>query len=70
MKNVFGRIGKLEVLNQQIREVRKMGGKIIRDRAAGTVRAEMGGEMAFRALDKGQGIWLIIYNGEFYAKPI
>jgi hypothetical protein len=66
MQNTFGRLGDTKTVNAQAAAVRAAGGTVKRDRDAGTVIAKIGESIAFRALSKGGGIWIVIYSREFY----
>lgn len=66
---MFGRIGTRFILNQQMHAAAVAGAILTEDKSAGTVEAKSpGGKTVFQALDKGDGVWLILYSEAFYPK--
>jgi hypothetical protein len=66
---MFGRLGRIADVNNQVRIAQSAGGIITRDADAETVEAVMPPKaIMFRALCKGDGVWLIMYNDYFYGR--
>lgn len=66
MSNLYGRLGNKSILESKVKEARDNGATVVRDNSAGTVEATFEGATLFKAMSKGGGIWLIMYNKEFY----
>ena len=66
--NLFGRIGRWADVKARMKEAQANGATVTRDKDAATVIAEWNGETLFRALGKGDGVWLVLYNPNFYPK--
>lgn len=63
----FGRLGRWEVVRDLKKACHAIGATITHDASAGTVVAQrLDGEIIFRALNKGQGIWIVTYNRKFF----
>jgi len=67
---LFGRIGKRDDVVRASREVKKAGGVVTENRDAQTTVATnpLDGATIFKALHKGNGIWLIMYSTDYYPK--
>ena len=68
---LYGRLGFTSTLNEKIEQCREAGMvDIQRDNDAGTASVnDTDGTKVIRALAKGQGIWIIMYNPKYYPKP-
>lgn len=64
----FGRLGHWADVKTKIEEARLNGATIKHDATAGTVEAGFQGDTLFKALDKGGGAWLVMYNPEYYPR--
>ena len=69
MTSAYGRIGQRVDLDARIAEAQKAGATITEDEDDETVVAVLEGDELFRAIHKGGGAWIIIYNQQFYPKP-
>ena len=64
----FGRLGRWPVVRSLMKDCRAAGATVTHDVSAGIVVANRhDGEFIFRALNKGGGVWLVIYNRKFFA---
>ena len=68
---LYERRGFASTLEEKIEECRKAGMvDIKRDDEAGTASVnDLDGTKVIRALAKGTGIWLIMYNPKYFPKP-
>ena len=63
----FGRLGRWAVVRSLMKDCRAIGATVTHDACAGTVMAQrLDGEIIFRALNKGGGVWLVIYRRKFF----
>ena len=78
-REVFGRLGRIEDVERATENLQAAapalavaypGSEVTvdRDDDAETVVGYVGEQAAFRALHKGDGVWLVIYSKEFYQK--
>lgn len=63
---MFGRLTNREGLRQEIMAVGNIGALLIVNEMARTVEARLGQDVVFRALDKGNGIFVVMLNEKFY----
>jgi hypothetical protein len=78
-KGLYGRLGDKTVLDEKISECERQHWgnhgpfqidiELGPDGETDTVVIEDGGETVIRAIHKGQGVYLIMYNPEYYPKP-
>ena len=68
---LYGRLGFTKTLEEKIEQCREVGMvDIKRDDDAGTASVnDLDGTTVIRALDKGGGTWIIMYNPAYYPKP-
>ncbi len=67
--NMFGRLGRYADVKRQIKLAEDVGGSVVEDKEAGTVEAIMPpAAVMFRAIEKGEGVWLVMYNDYFYGR--
>jgi hypothetical protein len=64
----FARLGRWPDVQKQMTAARAAGAQVTHDRDAGAVVADLTGEgdVIFRALLKGDGVWLVIYTRKFF----
>jgi len=68
-ENFFARIGTTAIVNQKAKEVIANGGTVTRDKSAGTVVANFGSDVIFKAIRKGHGQpWIVMYSPRYYPK--
>jgi len=74
MQGTFGRLATNGILEAKEADARLAGFKVERCKETGTACASRGEgadlEYAYKAMRKGAGCWLIMYNSKFYDKPI
>jgi len=72
-KGLYGRLGNMDALAEKISECEEVGLQIEiglgPDKETDTVVIEDEGETVIRAIHKGEGVYIIMYNPEYYPKP-
>lgn len=66
-EEMFGSLGTVAVVNQQIKLCRAANMKV--EKKGDTVTITNEGETVFRAMKKSVDIWLCLYNKKYWLKP-
>tara|TARA_R110002020_G_scaffold265840_2_gene480648 strand:+ start:1860 stop:2093 length:234 start_codon:yes stop_codon:yes gene_type:complete len=72
-KGLYGRLGDMTVLEEKISECENHGLQVEiglgPSKETDTVVIEDEGETVIRAIHKGDGVYIVMYNPEYYPKP-
>ena len=64
----FARLGHWKDVKARMVEAQTNGASATHDRTAQTVVVSWNGDTLFRALAKGDGVWLVLYNPQYYPR--